>query len=95
VAKKSNSAPNPTKTANSGARFGFEAELWLAAKKQYGHMDDAMDALGRVDEYLLGRFAGTKRKKGWQFYTPRILMRLKFELLSTEHIWPCRGEWLL
>jgi type I restriction enzyme M protein len=42
MAKKSANAGSATTSKSSnGARLGFEAELWLAAEKQRGHMDAA------------------------------------------------------
>src|SRR6266566_9552122 len=38
------------------------------------------DILGRVYEYFLGKFASAEGKKGGQFYTPRIIVRLLVEM---------------
>jgi len=40
------------------------------------------DILGRVYEYFLGQFASAEGKKGGQFYTPRIIVRLLVEMLE-------------
>ena len=40
------------------------------------------DILGRVYEYFLGQFAAAEGKKGGQFYTPRIIVRLLVEMLE-------------
>jgi type I restriction enzyme M protein len=40
------------------------------------------DVLGRVYEYFLGEFAAAEGKKGGQFYTPRIIVRLLVEMLE-------------
>ena len=40
------------------------------------------DILGRVYEYFLGQFADAEGKKGGQFYTPRIIVRLLVEMLE-------------
>ena len=40
------------------------------------------DALGRVYEYFLSRFAGTEGKRGGEFYTPRCVVRLLVEMLE-------------
>ncbi len=40
------------------------------------------DVLGRVYEYFLGQFANAEGKKGGQFYTPRIIVRLLVEMLE-------------
>ena len=40
------------------------------------------DVLGRVYEYFLGQFAAAEGKKGGQFYTPRIIVRLLVEMLE-------------
>jgi type I restriction enzyme M protein len=40
------------------------------------------DILGRVYEYFLGQFADAEGKKGGQFYTPTIIVRLLVEMLE-------------
>lgn len=40
------------------------------------------DILGRVYEYFLGQFAADEGKKGGQFYTPRIIVKLLVEMLE-------------
>src|SRR5438552_1060308 len=40
------------------------------------------DILGRVYEYFLGQFAAAEGKKGGQFYTPRIIVKLLVEMLE-------------
>ncbi len=40
------------------------------------------DILGRVYEYFLGQFAASEGKKGGQFYTPRIIVKLLVEILE-------------
>jgi len=40
------------------------------------------DVLGQVYEYFLGQFALAEGKKGGQFYTPRIVVRLLVEMLE-------------
>jgi len=40
------------------------------------------EILGRVYEYLLGQFAAAEGKKGGQFYTPRVIVRLLVEMLE-------------
>lgn len=40
------------------------------------------DILGRVYEYFLGQFADAEGKKGGQFYTPRMIVRLLVEMLE-------------
>jgi len=40
------------------------------------------DILGRVYEYFLGQFADAEGKKGGQFYTPRIIVKLLVEMLE-------------
>lgn len=40
------------------------------------------DILGRVYEYFLGQFAAAEGKKGGQFYTPRVIVRLLVEMLE-------------
>src|SRR3989442_48107 len=40
------------------------------------------DILGRVSEYFLGQFAAAEGKKGGQFYTPRVIVRLLVEMLG-------------
>jgi len=40
------------------------------------------DVLGRVYEYFLGRFASAEGKRGGQFYTPRVVVRLLVEMLE-------------
>ena len=43
--------------------------------------------LGRVYEYFLSQFAGAEGKKGGEFYTPRCVVRVLFEMLE-----PYRGR---
>src|SRR3989454_1374752 len=53
------------------------------------------DILGRVYEYFLGQFAAAEGKKGGQFYTPRIIVRLLVEMLEPEKgsiFDPCCGS---
>ena len=45
------------------------------------------DALGRVYEYFLSRFANAEGRKGGEFYTPRCVVRLLVEMLE-----PWRGR---
>jgi type I restriction enzyme M protein len=45
------------------------------------------DILGRVYEYFLGQFADAEGKKGGQFYTPRVIVKL-----LTEMIEPYKGR---
>lgn len=40
------------------------------------------DILGRVYEYFLGQFAAAEGKKGGQFYTPRVIVKLLVEMLE-------------
>ncbi|HEY3393754.1 MAG TPA: class I SAM-dependent DNA methyltransferase [Lacipirellulaceae bacterium] len=40
------------------------------------------DILGRVYEYFLSQFASAEGKKGGQFYTPRCVVRVLFEMLA-------------
>lgn len=40
------------------------------------------DILGRVYEYMLAQFAAAEGKKGGQFYTPRVVVRLLVEMLA-------------
>jgi len=40
------------------------------------------DVLGRVYEYFLGQFAAAEGKKGGQFYTPRVIVKLLIEMLE-------------
>ena len=43
------------------------------------------DILGDAYEYLIGRFADiTRRKKAWEFYTPRSVVRMMVELLDPQ-----------
>ena len=42
----------------------------------------ARDALGRVYEYFLGRFAQAEGKLGGEFFTPRCVVRLLVEMLE-------------
>jgi type I restriction-modification system DNA methylase subunit len=44
--------------------------------------DKAKDILGRVYEYFLGGFAGSERKRGGEFYTPRSVVRVLVEMLE-------------
>ena len=39
------------------------------------------DILGRAYEYLIAQFAGSAGKKGGEFYTPRMVVKLLVELL--------------
>ena len=53
------------------------------------------DALGRVYEYFLSRFASAEGKRGGEFYTPRSLVRLLVEMLepySGRVYDPCCGS---
>jgi type I restriction enzyme M protein len=43
---------------------------------------DGQDALGRVYEYFLSRFASAEGKGGGEFYTPRCVVRLLVEALE-------------
>jgi type I restriction enzyme M protein len=45
------------------------------------------DILGRVYEYFLSQFASAEGKKGGQFYTPTVIVRLLVEMLA-----PYRGR---
>jgi len=45
------------------------------------------DILGKVYEYFLSQFASAEGKKGGQFYTPTVIVRLLVEMLS-----PYRGR---
>lgn len=45
------------------------------------------DVLGRVYEYFLSQFASAEGKKGGEFYTPRVVVRLLVEMLE-----PYRGR---
>ncbi len=45
------------------------------------------DALGRVYEYFLSQFASAEGRRGGEFYTPRSVVRLLFEMLK-----PYRGR---
>ena len=50
-----------------------------------GFKDDrarARDALGRVYEYFLGKFAQAEGKLGGEFFTPRCIVRLLVEMLE-------------
>lgn len=47
-----------------------------------GERARARDALGRVYEYFLGKFAQAEGKLGGEFYTPRSLVRLLVEMLE-------------
>src|SRR5437868_7606130 len=47
----------------------------------------AKDTLGRVYEYFLSQFASAKGKKGGQFYTPSLVVRVLVEMLA-----PYRGR---
>ena len=40
------------------------------------------DALGRVYEYFLGKFAAAEGKLGGEFYTPRSVVRVLVEMLE-------------
>jgi type I restriction enzyme M protein len=40
------------------------------------------DILGRVYEYFLSQFASAEGKKGGEFYTPRVVVRLLVEMLA-------------
>ena len=40
------------------------------------------DVLGRVYEYFLGEFASAEGKRGGEFYTPRVVVRLLVEMLE-------------
>src|SRR5271165_1369029 len=44
--------------------------------------DRAKDALGRVYEYFLAKFASAEGKKGGQFYTPSRVVRVLVEMLA-------------
>jgi type I restriction enzyme M protein len=44
--------------------------------------DRSRDILGRVYEYFLAGFAGAEGKRGGEFYTPRIVVRLLVEMLE-------------
>lgn len=44
--------------------------------------DRARDALGRVYEYFLSRFASAEGKSGGQFYTPSHVVRVLVEMLA-------------
>ena len=44
--------------------------------------DRAKDALGRVYEYFLARFASAEGKSGGQFYTPSVVVRVLVEMLA-------------
>ncbi|MCD6441584.1 MAG: SAM-dependent DNA methyltransferase [Candidatus Marinimicrobia bacterium] len=53
------------------------------------------DFLGRVFEYFLGEFALAEGKKGGQFYTPRIVVKLLVEMLKPfkgRVLDPCCGS---
>ena len=45
------------------------------------------DVLGRVYEYFLAQFASAEGKKGGEFYTPRVVVRLLVEMIQ-----PYRGR---
>ena len=47
----------------------------------------SQDILGRVYEYFLGRFAEAEGKRGGQFYTPQVVVRLLVEMIE-----PYRGR---
>ncbi len=40
------------------------------------------DALGRVYEYLLGKFANAEGRAGGEFYTPRSVINVPVEMLE-------------
>jgi type I restriction enzyme M protein len=42
----------------------------------------SIDVLGRVFEYFLGQFALAEGKKGGQFYTPTVVVRLLVEMMA-------------
>lgn len=44
--------------------------------------DRAKDTLGRVYEYFLSQFASAEGKRGGQFYTPSIVVRVLVEMLA-------------
>ncbi len=53
------------------------------------------DALGRVYEYFLSRFASAEGKKGGEFYTPRCVVKLLVEMLEPHQgrvYDPCCGS---
>src|SRR3954464_15635383 len=47
-----------------------------------GSRGKARDALGRVYEYFLGKFAAAEGKLGGEFYTPRSVVRVLVEVLE-------------
>lgn len=44
--------------------------------------DKSLDVLGRVYEYMLGKFASAEGKLGGEFYTPRPVVELMVEMLE-------------
>ena len=49
--------------------------------------DRAKDALGRVYEYFLARFASAQGKSGGQFYTSSRVVRVLVEMLALDIEW--------
>src|SRR3990172_8907660 len=63
--------------ASLGGLIDLMANVALGQAKER-----SADVLGHVFEYFLGEFALAEGKKGGQFYTPRSVVRLLFEMLE-------------
>ena len=70
------------------ARRGISPERLGGLIDQIGSIDvggsqaHAMDVLGRVYEYFLGKFATAEGKLGGEFFTPRSVVRLLVEMIE-------------
>ena len=70
------------------ARRGISPERLGALIGQVASIDigsgqaRAMDVLGRVYEYFLGKFAAAEGKLGGEFFTPRSVVRLLVEMIE-------------
>jgi type I restriction enzyme M protein len=70
------------------ARRGISPERLSGLVDQIASIDigssqaHAMDVLGRVYEYFLGKFAAAEGKLGGEFFTPRSVVRLLVEMIE-------------
>ena len=62
-------------------RLGQVVDL-VSNIKVGGAEAQATDVLGRVYEYFLEQFALAEGRKGWEFYTPRSVVRLLVAMLE-------------
>ena len=75
-------------------RLGEVVDL-ISAVGVGGTENQAVDALGRVYEYFIGRFAAAEGKAGGEFYTARCVVRVLVEMLEpySGRIYdPCCGS---